>query len=68
MTDSTEREGLKPCPFCKSEAALLQPEKGCWFVTCVECPAQTRGGSYRSLEIDAWNRRPTEATSQGGDE
>lgn len=66
MTDRTEREGLRECPFCGDEAALLQPDPGRWFVTCSECPAQTLGGSCKEQEISAWNRRPTEALAGKG--
>lgn len=37
---------LQDCPYCGG-AALLEEEQGwCWYVTCVDCGAQTAAFEY----------------------
>jgi len=39
---------LQDCPFCRG-AGLLEEESGwCWYVTCVDCGAQTAPISFRT--------------------
>ena len=54
---------LKPCPFCRGKAIMLQVEANLYAVTCkdVNCAAQ---GGVMTSEIDAaevWNRRADNA-------
>ena len=41
---------LQDCPFCGG-AGLLEEENGwCWYVTCVDCGAQTAHFEFRTPE------------------
>lgn len=41
---------LLDCPYCGG-AALLEEENGwCWYVTCVDCGAQTASIAYSTPE------------------
>lgn len=49
---------LKPCPFCSSEAELIEKESGVYFVRCIGCYT----ASFPLLEppqwtIERWNER-----------
>ena len=49
-------EDLKPCPFCGSEAKLVNKNEF-WIVDCAECFASSRWCDSKKEAIDAWNRR-----------
>ncbi len=56
---------LKPCPFCKGEARLVEPEEQAHCVECSVCWASSRmiyslKEDARPLVVEAWNKRPGE--------
>lgn len=65
MTDSTEREELKPCPFCANERPRMEMATGQWWVACGMCGTE---GPVRTSEDKAvaLNRRPHEAAKGDG--
>jgi len=74
MTDRKEREGLRECPFCLKGVSLKPTGDNIAFIVCDDSPCRGSGLfigvalSKQETAIAAWNRRPTEATSQEGDE
>lgn len=75
MTDRTEREGLRECPFCL-KAVRLKPSGG--EISFLVCDDGSCSGSglfmgvvlaKKDSAIAAWNCRPTEALAgKGGGE
>lgn len=64
----SEREALRPCPFCDGTAAMRKahdpdgPNDGGYHVECGKCGASTNlrfscGEDARPLLIEQWNRR-----------
>lgn len=55
----SERDELKPCPFCGSEN--VEPQyAGCgdWYVMCGSCATEGPWGeTSKDSAIAAWNRR-----------
>ena len=54
----TERDELRPCPFCGGEPGMMQQTKVNWAVMCHVCGAEG-GWSNPSDAIALWNRRAT---------
>lgn len=72
MNDRKEREGLRECPFCLKGVSLKPAGDNIAFIVCDDGPCKG-SGLFIGVVLDrkdtaftAWNRRPTEATSQGG--
>lgn len=65
----SERESLKPCPFCGGEASLYfnpdQAPDGEWRVSCYACDVALTQWDTPNGAITAWNTRarpePSEA-------
>lgn len=60
-----ENEGLKPCPFCGSEAEGPNEQDGAWIIECLDsncCVAVTAYGPKIEDCIYWWNRRPSGST------
>ena len=58
------REALKPCPFCGSEAELLDGGPGNWFVRCKNCKCSTND-VQRDAAVQLWHRRSALIASPG---
>lgn len=64
---ATEREALKPCPFCGGEATVSESQDGEWIAGCRDeagcnaCPSTL--APTRDAAIAAWNRRAAAAPS-----
>lgn len=61
---SSEREQLKPCPFCGSSAHFEKDDAGWQWIECESCGMQgNRGASLmencRPMLAEQWNRRAT---------
>lgn len=74
MTDSTEREGLKPCPLCAGEVDMTPSRSYLdeWdgsvvrpSIYCRPCGLTLAGQIYVDI-VNQWNRRPTEAAKGAG--
>lgn len=65
-------ECLKPCPFCNSEAKIIERPNGLFVVSCFDnvlcrgwectdkkCTECKDGYVYKQEAIDKWNTRPT---------
>ncbi len=75
MTDRTERDQLRECPFCGKALMLrgaLWPSEGdtdaIIHAEPTDCPMYDfcDGTTDRSI-VERWNRRPTEALAGKGD-
>lgn len=60
----TNHPDLLPCPFCGGEPTLIDPDDGCYCVSCSECQYELMGGlvgiGWWPTVSDAaavWNRR-----------
>ena len=53
---TSEAPELLPCPFCGGEAEWKSGGRGCAFITCTSCPAETGDGSIPRIKA-AWNTR-----------
>ena len=54
-----DKEILKPCPFCGSEAELVDLDKGA-YVWCTNGKCVMEHGDHnwtRKYAIESWNRR-----------
>ena len=51
-------EELKPCPFCGSEAEMLNYSENEWLVRCPACDGMVERWRETEAEaIEQWNRR-----------
>jgi Lar family restriction alleviation protein len=60
--------GLKPCPFCGSDAAELTTAMGETWARCHSCSASAAASSHPALAIGNWNARAGSAQSQSSPE
>lgn len=76
MTDRTEREGLRECPFCGGTAKIIRRQglagigRASWYREAVSCKCGVGTREFKSpgQAVTAWNRRPTEALAGKGGE
>lgn len=48
---------LKECPFCGSDARMVNTGQGVWLVTCKRCHAATMAKETENEAAAAWDER-----------
>ena len=63
MSETPEKQVLKPCPFCGGEAVLCRALWGD-FIKCPDCEATTKSSNDFDKAVGFWNRRAGEGGGQ----
>jgi Lar family restriction alleviation protein len=65
MSEKTQMQELKPCPFCGGEAEIRMVDAPEYTAQCTKCHAQGPSVRYRSAVASAWNTRAAATPTEG---